>query len=258
MSVTALNSAISAARADGNITTEEAKTLTSPQVLGAYTDKDEYQALTNFAADIKGANTVPKPEAKQTLTKRGVNIGAIIGTTIGTVGAVGAITIAVGTAIAAGTAAALVISLPLAGGFILGMAVFVGIVIGIGALGGYIHSQVKGDPKEEASAGPVTADLEAAYQIEKTLDKGVTTKNPVKKGMKIGGIVGGVLGGLGLGGWSIATLVGSAGASGGAALTAGFIAFWPVALGVLTVAGLSVGIGALAGYIHSKRKTVED
>jgi hypothetical protein len=261
MSVNALNASISAARADGNITAEEAKTLTSPEVLGAYTDKDEFQALTNLAASVRGANTVPKPKEKQSLTKRGVNIGGIVGGTIGVVGAVGAVTLAVGAGVAGGGLAVLV-ALPFTGGAVLACLAFVGIVIGIGALGGYIHSQVKGSPKEQPSVGPVTADLEAAYQLEQTLDKGVTTKNHVKKGTKIGGIVGGVLGGLGLGGWGVATLV-AAGSTTGfltgtAALGVGFLTFWPVALGALAVAGISVGLGALGGYIHSKRTTQED
>ena len=255
MSVTALTSSIAAARADGNITAEEAKTFTSPAVLGAYTDKDEFQVLTNLAADIKGANTVPKPKEEQSLTKRGVNIGGAVGGTIAGVGAIGVIILGIGSAIALG-AETLILAIP-AAVVLVGLLAFAGAVVGIGALGGYIHSKIKGSPKKQPSEGPVTADKEAASQIATILSKGVTAKDFVKKGTKIGGIVAGVLGGLGLGSWAVGTLV-AAGTAGGAGLMAGFITFFPIALGVLAAVGLAVGIGALAGYIHSKRTTPQD
>jgi hypothetical protein len=248
MSINALNSTISAIRTDGHISAAEAATLTSPQVLGAYTNQDEFERLGNLARDIEAPNAINvKPVEKQSLVKRGVKIAGAIGGTIGGVAAVSLITWAVAMPLMAPAAGFLaVFTIPAAVVGIVVIAAFVGTVIGFGALGGYIHSKVKGSPKEEPSEGSVTADAEAAAQIKKVLDKGITAEDPVKKGMKIGGIVGGVLGGLGLG----TVVVGSF-------LSVAMLnVLIPVSVAVLAVAGLSVGIGALVGSIQ--RKNQED
>ena len=113
MSVSALNSSISATRADGYNTAEEAKTSISPQAESAYTNKDEFQVLTNPASNIKVANPVQKPNKKQSPTKRRVNIRAIVGGTIGVVAAAGIIGFALALPLASGVAF-LALTLPLA------------------------------------------------------------------------------------------------------------------------------------------------
>lgn len=246
MSINALNSTISAIRTDGHISAAEAATLTSPKVLGAYTNQDEFERLGNLARDIEAPNAINvKPVEKQSLVKRGVKIAGAIGGTIGGVGAVGLLTFAAALPFAEGGVWAIA-TIPIAIGGLLGIAAGVGVVIGLGALGGYIHSKVKGSPKAEPSAGSVTADAEAAAQIKKVLDKGITAEDPVKKGMKIGGIVGGVLGGLGLGSWVVGTFL----------AIETFAMFFPVAIAALAVAGIAVGIGALVG--SNQRKNQED
>lgn len=205
---------------------------------------------------------------KNPLVQRGVKIGGAIGGTIGGVGAVGVLTttaaafiVGAGVAGAGAFAGPVLLATASALGVLLtGVALF----IGVGALGGYIHSKIKGSGDKDIPAGPVTADAEAVALLEKTIDKGVTTKDHVKKGTKIGGIVAGVLGGLGLGGWSAGALIAAALASAGA-VTAGGVGllvaaytFFPVAGVVLAVAAVCVGIGALAGFIHSKVKKQKD
>jgi len=206
---------------------------------------------------------------KNPLVQRGVKIAGAIGGTIGGVGAVGVVTTAAAAFIlgagAGGAAGPVLLAATAAFGVLL---TGVALLIGIGALGGYIHSKIKGSGDKDIPTGPVTADAEALALLEKTIDKGVTTKDHVKKGTKIGGIVAGVIGGLGLGGWSAVALIGSgvlaagagagAGAAGGFALVLAAYTFFPVAGVVLAVAALSVGIGALAGFIHSKVKKQKD
>ena len=202
---------------------------------------------------------------KNPLVQRGVKIGGAIGGTIGGVGAVGVVTTAaaafiLGAGAAGGAGPVLLVAASALG--ILGAGV--ALLIGIGALGGYIHSKIKGSRDKDIPTGPVTADAEAAALLEQTINKGVTTKDYVKKGTKIGGIVAGVIGGLGIGGWSAGALisagiasVGAVGAGGMGLLVAAYT-FFPVAGIVLAVAALSVGIGALAGFIHSKVKKQKD
>ncbi|MED5463636.1 MAG: hypothetical protein VX699_03200 [Myxococcota bacterium] len=202
---------------------------------------------------------------KNPLVQRGVKIAGAIGGTIGGTGALGALTVGSIVAIAAGTTSLAAPVIAVTAGYIGVLGAGVALLIGIGALGGYIHSKVKGSGDKDIPTGPVTADAEAVALLEKTIDKGVTTKDYVKKGTKIGGIVAGVIGGLGLGGWTAGTIITSAvaGASGGA-VAAGIVAgvagwyFLPVAGVVLAAAALSVGIGALAGFIHSKVKKQKD
>jgi len=194
---------------------------------------------------------------KNPLVQRGIKIAGIIGGSISAVFAVSGTTLAIGVGIGGGAA--------LAGGALLGfgapaigvLGLGVAVLIGLGALGGYIHSKIKGDN----SVTPVTADPEAAKLIKETVDKGVTTKDHVKKGTKIGGIVGGVLGGLTVGGWAAITagLAATAGAEGAAVVLAfSSAAFLPVGLGVLAGIAVCVGFGALCGFIHSKVKKQKD
>ena len=194
---------------------------------------------------------------KNPLVQRGIKIAGIIGGSISAVFAVAGTTLAIGAGIGGGAALAgsmlLAFGAPAIGVLGLGVAA----LIGLGALGGYIHSKIKGDNSVE----PVTADPEAAELIKETVNKGVTTKDHVKKGTKIGGIVGGVLGGLTVGGWAVisAGLAGAAGAEGAAVvLTFASAAFLPVGLGVLAGIAVCVGFGALCGYIHSKMNKQKD
>ena len=366
MSIAALNSSVSAFRADGHITLDEAKTLMSPQTLGAYTDKDEFEVIKRLATDVKlgnlktatpevveevnannqarlidkgvkigaavasvvaiigivctavipalaasvayfamalgaasaiaalgvgiGAlagfihsrlNPITKSEVEQEsplalaatrfkknpLVQRGIKIAGAIGGTIGGVGAVGVMTTSVSAAMLGAPA-----SFGLGAGAALVGIILTGIslIIGIGALGGYIHSKIKGAEPE----APVTADVKAAALIEKAVEKGVTAEDHLEKGTKIGGIVGGVLSGLALSIWSIgALLISSFGAAfatvataegmlaGGLTLGALYVygaTFAPVAVGALAVIGVAVSIGALVGFIQSKVKKEVD
>ena len=129
MSINALNSTISSIRADGHISTAEAATLTSPQVLGAYTNQGEFERLGNLAPDIEvpNATTIQSAE-KPSLLKRGVKVGAIIGTTVVGVGTVGLIALAAALPFYAGAASA-VVALTAAVGGLFAIAAGVGSVI---------------------------------------------------------------------------------------------------------------------------------
>jgi hypothetical protein len=171
MSVTALKSTLSALRAEGNITVEEAKTFTSSHTPGVCTDKDELELISRVAADIA------------------------------------------------------------------------------------------------AFQGPVTAEAKAAALIGAPEEKRVTTQNDVKRGAKIGAIVGGAIGGggaaVGILGAASVLLLGIPLAAAGVSAAASISVFvlplvLPVLLGSMAVAILSVGIGALAGFIRSKVKTQKD
>ena len=167
-------------------------------------------------------------------------ITAIVGAAIGGAGLTGgAAAVGIG---------ALVFGLPVLGAC-LGVAT---VLIGLGALGGYIHSKIKASREKDIPVGPVTADAEAVALIEETVETGPTAKDPVKKGAKIGGIVGGVLGGLGFGGWALGTTAASVSMGVGAGLMGGGFMFVPVGLAVVAAIGVCVGFGALCGFIHSK------
>ena len=129
MSINALNSTISSIRADGHISSAEAATLTSPQVLGGYTNQDEFERLGNLAPDIEvpNATTIQSAE-KPSLLKRGVKVGAIIGTTVVGVGTVGLIALAAALPFYAGAASA-VVALTAAVGGLFAIAAGVGSLI---------------------------------------------------------------------------------------------------------------------------------
>ncbi len=226
MSVNALNSPISAARPDGNITAEETKILTSSEALGAFTDKDEFESSRHFAADVKPDNkltTVTPDRVKEAndknrarLVRKGVKIGAGIGSGLG------------------------VVLLPFVWPFIF---VAIPVAIGVGALAGYIHSRRKPITEsqlEENSRLALAADVKPDTKLTTVtpdLVKEVNDKNKarlVHKGVKIGAGIGSVLG--------VALVFFSP----------------PLILVAIPVAALSIGVGALAGYIHSRRKPITE
>ena len=259
MSIEALKPALRDIRADGHITLQEVNTLTSPQTLGAYTDKDELELITNLAADItpEGSSAVAtEARKKNSLVKRGVKITGIMSGIASSVPVFASILAMVGGAVAGGFAglgiAALFTALPA----LVVCGIGTGALIGLGALGGYIHSKIKQSRNKDLS-GPVTADADAKAALEALIQEGPTAKDHVKKGAKVGGIVAGALSGVGAIGWmAVSGVLGAniAAASGvGAAIAFAGVTFLPFGAACLAVAALCVGIGALVGYIRSKR-----
>ena len=129
MSINALNSTISSIRADGHISTAEAATLTRTPALGTSTTVDKFERAGSLTRDIEvpNATTIQSAE-KPSLLKRGVKVGAIIGTTVVGVGTVGLIALAAALPFYAGAASA-VVALTAAVGGLFAIAAGVGSVI---------------------------------------------------------------------------------------------------------------------------------
>ena len=124
------------------------------------------------ASEIKRKSPLAMAAAqfkKNPLVKRGVKIGGIIGGVISGLGAVPLGFLAVAAVMWGGSAAGLIVAAPVVLG-LLGGAVC--LMIGLGALGGYIHSKVKGHNHENPL---MTADPEAVALIEETVQNGVTS-----------------------------------------------------------------------------------
>ena len=235
MSVTALKPALSAIAADGHITLEEVKKLTSPQNLGAYTDKDEFALIKGLAADVKVGNqldvvtsdTVKEVNAKN--KDRLVHKGVKIGSAVGAFGMVGGV-----------IAAAALVSAPAALG--IGAAIL-GAIVGIGALVGAVRSR----------RNPISAN-EIKEKTPLALAAATFKKNPgVERGIKNAGVIVGVICGV----VAVAAAIALSGAilGAGAAGAMQLLIYTGPVLGALAgVAVIGVGLGALVGYIRSKIK----
>jgi hypothetical protein len=235
MSVTALKPALSAIAADGHITLEDAKTLTSPKNLGAYTDKDEFALIKGLAADVKVGNqldvvtsdTVKEVNAKN--KARLVHKGVKIGSAVGAFGMVGGV-----------IASAALVSAPAALG--IGAAVL-GAAAGIGALVGAVRSR----------RNPISAN-EIKEKTPLALAAATFKKNPrVERGIKNAGVIVGAICGV----VAVASTIALSGAilgSGAAGAMQLLIYTGPVLGALAGVAVIGVGLGALVGYIRSKIK----
>jgi len=216
------------------------------------------------AEDVQ--NQSPKALAAQNFKKntdvqRGVKITGIVSGVMAGIVAVGGVIGLSGLAAAvgggaSGAGAALLgfaFSVAFVGGPVIGA---MALLIGLGALGGYIHSRIKKARLKNTPEGPVTASPEAKALIDEVVAKGPTAKNQVKASAKTGAKVGGIISGIGVGlfavGTSIAAATGAAASVGTVFWIAG-IAFLPLGFGLLALTGICIGIGALVGYFKSKK-----
>ena len=239
MSISALKPALSAARADGHITLEEAKNLTNPQNgLGTVIDKDEFEIFTRLANDIKKSEPASLPAAeklaevnaknKTRLVNKGVKIAGITAAVVSVVG---------------GVAAMALIGV---GGFfaVAAIPVFVALAVGVGALAGFIRSRTNPISAEDIkNKTPIAVEAENYTQ-----NPGVKTAGKI--GLASVGIlgIGGLLGNIGFA-VGFGSGLGGVGAALGVGVLAssGFIGI-PVLIGLTAV----VGIGALVGYIYNR------
>ena len=221
MSVNAVNSTVSAARVGDNITVKEANTLTGPEVVGTLTGKDEFELVKPLSADVKFGNklkTVTHDPVKEANDKNRVRL------------------VRKGVKIGAGIGTGLGVALlPFVWPFIF---VAIPVAIGVGALAGYIHSRRKPITEsqiERDRALALATDVKLGNKLKTVtpeLVREVNDKNKarlVHKGIKIGAGIGS---GLGVA-----------------------LAFLSPPLIVVAIP-VAIGIGALAGYIHSQRKPI--
>ena len=241
MSIQRMNPLLQSFRSDGHISLNEAKTLACPNNgIGKHFDSDEFEVVRRLVSDIDKGTLAAKPVDDQLkilndkhqarLVDRGVRIGAsVAGGLIAAIGLISAVSSAsLGAAIPA---------------ILFGGPVAMGVIIGIAALGGLIHSKISPVKAEDVQNN--TEKAQAAMNFEKDPQ--------TEAGLQKGGIAGGIFSGL----WGGGTLVGAAGYAmqnltsvgfGGAIALYGLFTVLPVGAAV----GALCGVGALVGHLVSR------
>ena len=195
MSIQRMNPLLQSFRSDGHISLNEAKALACPNNgIGKHFDSDEFEVVRRLVSDIDKGTLAARPVDDQLktlndkhqarLVDRGVRIGAsVAGGLIAATGLMSAISSAsLGAAIPA---------------ILFGGPVAMGVIIGIAALGGLIHSKVS--PVKAQDIQNNSEKAQAAMSFEKDPQ--------TEAGLQKGGIAGGIFSGL----WGGGTLVGAAG-----------------------------------------------
>lgn len=185
------------------------------------------------------------------LVRRGVRIGGIIGGSSGAVVTVTGILGAIGLTMASSTGFTLAAGLGILLFQVAPMLGAIAVVIGLGALGGFIHSKIKAArrknrPTDSEDLSPKTTSAPGNTSASKA-----TGPNPIKKGAKIGASVGGGVGALGISSWAIAISIGTTVVA-ETVILAG-LTFLPVGFGAVLAIALGIGIGALVGHLKSRK-----